>query len=68
VYRKLLLIIFILVLIPVAFAYIPEGKYIWFNISPSTNSTLGGVIADECPVGQLPYAIFENGTFACKVP
>lgn len=64
----MLVIIAVVITVPLAVAYVPEGQYIWFNITPATNSTMGGVLADECPVGELPFAIYENGTFACKVP
>ena len=67
-YRKTLGVVIVLALIPVAFAYDPIGDYVWFSISPASNNDLGGVISMECPVGELPYAIFDNGTLACAVP
>lgn len=48
--------------------YVPIGKYIWFNLSPASNSTLGGVMASVCPIGQLVNGVTENGTLNCAVP
>lgn len=67
-YRKIIISLIVLALIPVAFAYIPQGEHIWFNVSPSTNTTLGGVYSFECSIGELPFAVYENGTFDCAVP
>ena len=70
VYRKLI-IIFVIVIaaVPIAYAiFTPSGEFITIGIEPAKNNTLGGMFAQECPTGELPYAIFENGTFACKVP
>ena len=47
--------------------YIPLGKTIWMNLSPATNSTLGGVFSQSCPVNEFVKGVFENGTLYCGV-
>ncbi len=64
----IIIIIVISVAIPIAYSFTPSGKNIWFNIEPAKNDTRGGVFSFNCPAGELAYAIFENGTFACRVP
>ena len=66
--RYILLILLIVIVTPLAFSYEPIGNFIYWNLAPSSNSTLGGVYAIECPAGELAYRLFENGTFACEVP
>lgn len=60
--------IFLLTTPSILAEYIPQGKYIWFNISPAKNQTLGGIFAFECPEGELWTGLFENGTKRCGVP
>lgn len=65
-----ILIIFALlalvIVIPAALSYEPVGKYIWFNLPPAQNDTLGGIYQFDCPGGERAYAILENGTFLCR--
>ena len=44
----------------------PSGKYIWINLSPATNNTLGGVYAIVCPTDEFVSGLFENGTLICE--
>lgn len=48
--------------------YVPIGKYIWFNLTPASNSTLGGMLSSVCPANEFVMGVFENGTLNCAVP
>ena len=48
--------------------YEPLGKYIWFNLSPASNSTIGGVFSSVCPPGELVNGVNENGVILCGIP
>ena len=49
-------------------AYTPIGEYIFFNVSPASETTLGGIYAENCDSGKLLQGVFVNGSLNCGVP
>jgi hypothetical protein len=57
-----------LIVTPLVVSIGDDGGYLWFNANTPTATELGGVFAGGCPVGELAYGIFTNGSLACAVP
>lgn len=54
--------------VPPTPTYQPAGKYIWFNCTPASNSTVGCIYAFECPAGEFVTGFNEEGVAICAVP